>query len=74
VRSAPPQTFTMFGPDDGDLSARSTAAPDEVLDRRSAGAVLAACRELLRAIRAFGRRGDVALLVTAQFAEVCFHR
>ena len=60
----------MFGPDDGDLSARSTAAPEEVLERRSAGAVLVACKELLRALRVFGRRGNISLLVTAQFAEV----
>lgn len=64
------KTFTMFGPDDDDLSARSTAAPEEVLERRSAGAVLVACKELLRALRVFGRRGNISLLVTAQFAEI----
>ncbi len=64
------KTFTMFGPDDGDLSVDSPVTADELLNKRSAGSVLLACNEILRAITTFKARGNISLLITAQFAEV----
>ena len=60
----------MFGPDDGDLNMDSQVTADELLKKRLAGSVLMACNEILRAITIFKARGDISMLITAQFAEV----